>query len=176
MTHPLTYSIAAAICVLAACSRGPSTSGSRSASASTTGPAHASNGSQWIANGRTACDKYLTPDVVAKILTHPAGQTKVLSSQGCTYEAADNGATISITLNNGGPATFKAMMPYLTNPLPLSGVGDQAVRSVTGIDAEKGADRGCSIDAGGAPGSTKLTGEPLAQQLGDICNKLFALP
>lgn len=173
MHHLPKHVIAAAICVFAACSRGASASGTSEASA---GAASGSNVGPWIANGKTACDKYLTPDAVAKILAHPAGQTNLRTAQGCRFEAADGGGGISITLNNGGPATFTAMRPYWANPVALAGVGDSAVQTMLGIAAVKGKDRGCTIDAGGAPGETKVSGEPLGQELGKICNALFALP
>ena len=164
------YSIAAAMCMLAACSRGTS------ASSGATAGGQASSSSQWIANGRTACAKYLTPDVVGTILTRPAGQAKELSAQACAFEAADGGGNIGITLTQGGPAAFTAMRPYWSDPVALAGVGDSAVRTTIGIQAVKGNGRSCAIDAGGAPGETKVTGEALAQELGKICNALFALP
>lgn len=169
--HVSKFGIAAAICVLAACSHGPATSGSSGG-----GKSNASNGSQWIANGNTACDKYLTPDVVAKILTHPAGKVSLRTPQACSYKSDDGGGSIGITLTNGGPAGYTARRPYTADPVPLAGVGDSAIRTMIGIEAVKGTDRGCSIDAGGAPGSTKVSGEALAKQLGDICNTLFAIP
>ena len=156
--------------ILFACSLCAAASCSNSAAQTKTG------GGAWIANGATACEKYLTPGVVAEILTNPAGQSKTLSAQSCTYETADNSGSISITLTNAGPSAFDAYQQYLADPVPLAGVGDKASRSIIGIDAVKGADRSGSIDAGGPPGSTKLRGEALAQKLGAICNKLFALP
>jgi hypothetical protein len=133
-----------------------------------------SSGSGWIADGATACAKYLTPDVVAEILTHPAGHTKQLSAQACSYVNPDG--NIDITLSNGGLATFEDYQKYLVEPVPLAGVGDKALRSVSGIVAVKGADRTCKIDAGGTPTFTKLSSAALADKLGAICNKLFALP
>jgi hypothetical protein len=172
--HPVPKQlIVAAICMLAACSRGASASAKGGGSTEAAG---GSNGGQWIANGGTACDKYLTPDVVGKIMANPAGTTKLRTAQGCTFEMADGGGNISITLNNGGPATFSAMRKYWVNPVALAGVGDSAVQTMIGIAAVKGRDRGCTIDAGGAPGETKVTGAPLGQELGKICNALFALP
>ena len=167
----------AMMCALAACSQnhGSDTAGPGEGNApANTPPISAQNG--WIANGAIACDKYLTPDVVAAILSHPAGQAKRLSGQACTFESSDSGGSISITLSNAGPAAFDQYQQYLVDPRPLAGVGDKASTSLTGIDAVKGNDRTCTIDAGGAPGSTKLTGGALAQKLGEICNKLFALP
>ena len=66
-------------------------------------------------------------------------------------------------------------MKYLTDPVPVAGVGDKAVRTMLGIEAAKGADRMCSIDVM-PPFATKTSGEALAHKLGTICNQLFALP
>lgn len=99
-----------------------------------------------------------------------------MSIQACSFTTSDDGGSISITLSNAGPAAFDAYQKYLVDPQPLSGVGDRASQSVTGIDAVKGGDRSCSIDAGGAPGSLRLKGAELGQKLGAICNQLFALP
>jgi hypothetical protein len=55
-----------AIVILAVCSK---------PSAST-----AAGGGTWTANGASACDKYLTRDVVTAILTNPAGINKQLSA------------------------------------------------------------------------------------------------
>jgi type III secretory pathway component EscS len=42
------------------------------------------------------------------------------------------------------------------------------------VAAVKGHTRGCHVSMIGA--ATKIQDEALAQKLGDICNKLFALP
>jgi hypothetical protein len=168
----------AIVCVLSAligCSHGePSSAGS--SAPRTAGTSTASSSTNWIANGSTACEKYLTPDIVAAILTHPSGSSKKLSTQACAYTTTDFGGNIDITLMQVGTAGLDMDLKNLPDPVPLSGVGDKAVRTLLGIEAAKGNDRMCSINAGGAPGSTKLNGEALAQKLGEICNKLFALP
>lgn len=155
-------------CALAACTQGTSTPGVGSGG---TPPATDAN---WIANGATACDTYLTPAVVAGILKKPAGHTKKLSPQACAYETSDF-ASISITLMPGGTNGLDMHMKYLVDPVPLPGVGDKAVRTMIGIEAAKGTDRMCSIDVM-PPFATTASGEPLAQKLGAICNQLFALP
>ena len=165
----------ATLLALTACSQnGSNYAGPANSSAAASNRAAAPRG--WIANGATACDKHLTPDVVAAILSHPTGKSRRLSDQACRFESNDSGGSISITLANAGPAAFDQYQQYLVYPRPLAGVGDKASSSLTGIDAVKGNDRTCTIDAGGAPGSTKLTGDALAQKLGEICNRLFALP
>jgi hypothetical protein len=143
---------------------------SKSASASAT-PA---DGQLWINNGGDACTKYLTPDFVGQIFKNPAGHAKKLSAQGCSFETPDF-ASINITLTAGGPKAFEAHQKYLSNPVPLSGVGDKAVRTASGIEAVKGQNRMCGIDVL-PPFGNKLSGEALARKLGEICNTLFALP
>lgn len=157
--------------LLVACRQGAPTPGQNASSAPSSPPA---TGAYWIANGATACDTYLTTAVVAEILKNPAGHTKKLSPQACAYETADF-ASISITLMPGGTTGLDLHMKYLADPVPLAGVGDKAVRTMIGIEAAKGADRMCSIDVM-PPFATTTSGEALAQKLGAICNRLFALP
>ncbi|MGH8212610.1 MAG: hypothetical protein ACREPP_05195 [Rhodanobacteraceae bacterium] len=168
--------IASMAYAMVACTQGASASGGNGAgtsAASATGAAADTQG--WIANGATACDKYLTPDFVGQIFKSSAGHSKKLGAQGCQFEAPDF-ASISITLAAGGLAVFDAHQKYLDNPTPLPGVGDKAVRfNKTSIEAVKGANRMCGIDVM-PPFGNKLSGEALAQKLGEVCNKLFALP
>jgi hypothetical protein len=130
----------------------------------------------WIANGAGACDRYLKPDVITAILNNPVGANKTLSPQACSYSTSDSGGTITITLTDAGPLAFEAYQKYLVNPQPLPGVGDKASQSMIGIVAVKGADRNCSIDAGGAPDALRIRGAELGKKLGEICNQLFVLP
>jgi hypothetical protein len=160
---PLAVLIVAASCAGAGCSKTPVSPRSTSAGA-------------WITNGAAACARYLSHDVVSAILTNPSGSAKTLSAQACSYTTNDSAGTITITLTNAGPSAFDDYQKYLVNPEPLHGVGDKASQSMIGIVAVKGADRNCSIDAGGAPGSLRLRGAELGQKLGAICNQLFALP
>jgi hypothetical protein len=153
----------AALGVCASCSRTGAASGG-------------TRGDVWQNNGAHACEKYLTRDVVASILSVPEGTSKTLSVQACAFSTGDSGGSITITLSNAGPAAFDAYQKYHVDPQPLAGVGDRASQSILGIDAVKGADRSCSIDAGGAPGSLRVKGAELAQKLGALCNQLFALP
>src|SRR5579863_2803084 len=132
----LKIALGAALCATAGCSK-------------SSAPATGGSASGWVANGATACGTYLTPEVVKAVLTNPAGQSKKLSPQSCTFEAADNGGGITITISNAGLSAFDQYQQYLVNPVPLSGVGDRASQSVIGIDAVKAPDRTCTIDAGG---------------------------
>ena len=143
---------------------------SKSASANAT----PKDGQLWVANGATACEKYLTPDFVGQIFKDPAGHAKKLSAQGCSFDTPDF-ASITIMLTAGGPSVFDAHQKYLTNPVPLSGVGDKAVRTASGVEAVKGQNRMCTIDVM-PPFGNKLSGDALARKVGELCNKLFALP
>lgn len=171
MDRLILFSIVAG-CLTAGCSQGTSSPG-HDPQAQTTAGSNASAGNAWIANGASACEKYLTPEFVARIFKNVNGHSKKLNSQGCNFENADF-SSINITLMAAGPAVFDAHMQYLTNPVPLAGVGDRGVRSATGVEAVKGQDRMCSIDVM-PPFGNKLSGEALAQKTGEICNKLFAL-
>ncbi len=137
-------------------------------------------GGALVANGLSACEKYLTPDVIATIWSDPAGQSKAVDtgsprSKSCVYQSAHSGQNIKITLTTDGPASFDAARKYLVNPAPLPNVGDKASLTGEGIVAVKGADRTCHIDALGNVGSVKLSRQALGQKFGEICNKLFAL-
>jgi hypothetical protein len=143
---------------------------SKSASATVS----SANGQLWPNNGAIACEKYLTPDFVGQIFKNPTGHAKKLSAQGCSFETPDF-ASINITLAAAGPAVLIAHQKYLSNPVPLSGVGDKAVRTASGIEAIKGQNRMCGIDVM-PPFGNKLSGEALAKKVGEICNKLFSLP
>ncbi len=172
MTRFIFLSIAAG-CSIAACSQRTSAPGGDPRASKTAG-SDAAAGSAWIANGATACDRFLTQDVVGQIFKNANGHSKQLSAQGCSFETPDF-ASINITLAAGGPSVFNAHQKYLSDPVPLGGVGDKAVRTATGIEAVKGQDRICGIDVM-LPFGNKLSGEALAQKTGEICNRLFALP
>lgn len=183
-TTPLLRGIvgASALCAIGACSRGDTSlaatadHGSNAAQASAArAPA---DGDEWVHNGATACDKYLTPDFVGQIFKNPAGQNKKSDSQNCTFQTAhppnSDFSTIYISLQNGSPDTFD-MDSTVRNGTPIQGVGDKAVRTIEdGVTAVKG-DRKCNIFVK-PPFDDKLKGEAMAQKLGEVCNKLFALP
>ena len=145
------------------------------------GTPRGSSGGPWIANATTACEKYLTPDLVAAIWGTPGGQAKPVATgnprvQACVFQSASPGRNIKITLNTDGPASFDAGQKYLVDPVPLPHVGDKASLTGDGIVAVKGTDRTCHIDTIGNIGSIKLSRQALGQKLGEICNQLFALP
>jgi hypothetical protein len=140
--------------------------------------AETADGGAWIANGVTACETYLTPDVVASIWGDPAGQSQPVDtrsprSKACVFQSS--GHNIKIELNTAGPESFEASRQYLVDPAPLPNVGDKASLTGEGIVAVKGANRTCRIDTVANVGSVKLSREALGQKFGEICNKLFAL-
>jgi hypothetical protein len=173
-----TATITIAICALAACSHGSSSSGTGGSSAHSAAAAVGSTvGGDWAANAATACEKYLTPDVIAGIWIHPGGHFKAgEDEQACSYQSDNSGAAIAIMLAKDGPDSFDAGYKYLVDPAPLPNVGDRASLTANGIVAVKGDDRTCHIDVYGNHGSLKVSREALGQKLGEICNKLFALP
>lgn len=142
-----------------------------SASTAIAGSSAAATGN-WTSLGGTACATYLTPDVAKNLLADPPGTPKTLSPQACSLETS--GGNISVTLIADNAAGFDAFSKNLVDPHPLSGVGDKALQHMIGIAAFKAPSRVCTIDAVGAPGFVKLSGDALGQALGAVCNKLFA--
>ncbi len=133
-------------------------------------PAHAADtGAAWSANGGTACEKYLTPAVTDAILSSRASPPKRTDPTAC------NSYPIYIKLSAANVASFRAQMPRIAGAHPINGIGDAAFWNEAGaVSAVKG-DRGCVINVL-VPGSTKVTGQALAQKLGAVCDQLFALP
>ena len=145
--------------------------------ASPTATGSAANGQDWTTNGATACDKYLTSDVVAAILIAPAGHASRNDDHSCVFRGARGAGEIWITLNVQDIDVFRAELPRIIGTHPLSGVGDDAYWNAAGaISAVKGHKRGCDMSVIGAPGATKIHDEELGKKLGEICKKLFALP
>jgi hypothetical protein len=136
-----------------------------------TEPAPVAAGSgAWIDNGATACEKFLTPDVVATILRTPAGHPRRLDAHSC------NVGPIYITLKVADIDIFRPEVPRIYGAHPINGVGDSAFWNQAGaLSAVKGHDRGCDISVID-PGAPKIHNAELGQKLGDICNKLFAIP
>ena len=153
------------VCVVAACSQGATAPSTASPLGSATASAQG-----WIANGASACERYLTPDVVAAILRNLAGPTRRIDGQSC------NTGAIYISLIVADIDVFRLEVPRIVGTHPFAGVGDGAYWNAAGtsVAAVKGHTRGCHIGVIGA--ATKIQDEALAQKLGEICNKLFALP
>jgi len=163
------YSAFAALGLAIGCSKNGGASATPGATASVSGSA-----ASFANGGGDACAKYLTPEIIARIIGTATRPAKKLSVQACSVETTDAGGTITITLNAADAATFKAYQQYLPNPQPLAGVGDQAVQTMLGISSIKAPNMGCDIDAGGAPGSVKEDRATLGKELGDICNRIYA--
>lgn len=133
-------------------------------------PTLAAGGGGWIDNGATACEKYLTPDVVASILRAPAGHPRRLDAHSC------NVGPIYITLKVADIDVFRAELPRIFQAHPIGGFGDGAYWNGAGaFSAVKGPDRGCDISVID-PGAPKIHNAELGQKLGEICNKLFSIP
>jgi hypothetical protein len=99
-----------------------------------------SSGSAWTANGATACEKYLTPDVVAAILRNPAGKPRRLDAHSC------NVGPIYISLIVADIDVFRAELPRIFQAHSIGGIGDGAYWNGAGaLSAVKGHDRGCDI-------------------------------
>jgi hypothetical protein len=172
--------VAAIAGVIAGCAKEASSSantgGSPQPSASASAGDLASNATDWTGNGATACDRYLTPDVVAAILVDPAGHSHRLTAQSCEYQTKQSG-NIGITLKVGNVDAFRQQMKMIAATNPMTGLGDAAYWNEAGAVSSVKGNRGCDIEAFGvAFHATKLSGEALGKQLGAICAKLFALP
>lgn len=130
----------------------------------------AAEGGTWTANGATACEKYLTPDFVAAILRVPAGPPRRLDAASC------NVGPIYITLKVADIDVFRQEVPRIFGAHPIGGIGDGAYWNGAGaLSAVKGHDRGCDVSVID-PGAPKIHNAELGQKLGEICNKLFAVP
>jgi hypothetical protein len=137
-----------------------------------TAPMLAAQGSSsaWTANGATACEKYLTPNVVAAILRSPAGRPQRLDANSCNF------GPIYITLKVADIDVFRAELPRIFQAHSIGGFGDAAYWNGAGaFSAVKGHSRGCDISVID-PGAPKIHNAELGQKLGNICNKLFAIP
>ena len=127
-------------------------------------------GSAWTANGATACEKYLTPNVVAAILSSPAGHPRRLDANSCMV------GPIYVALKVADIDVFRQELQMIAGVHLIGGIGDGAYWNQAGaLSAVKGHDRGCDISVI-SPGAAKIHNAELGQKLGDICNKLFAIP
>lgn len=94
----------------------------------------------WTANGATACEKYLKPEIVATILRAPAGTPQRIDASSCHV------GPIYITLKVASIDVFRAELPMIAGTHTMAGVGDGAYWNQAGaVSAVKGRDRGCDI-------------------------------
>lgn len=141
------------------------------ASFSTTADAAGGGGDNWTANGATACERFLTPDVLAATLQAPTGKPQRLDAHSC------HTGIIYIYLKVADIDIFRSEVPRIAGAHPMAGVGDGAYWNEAGaISAVKGHDRGCDISVVGIPQQMKIHDAALGRKLGEICNKLFELP
>ncbi|MBS0488248.1 MAG: hypothetical protein JSS13_12960 [Proteobacteria bacterium] len=169
---------ASALCALAACSQGASTSSSATPAAKV---------ATAVIQGNVCDRKLLTLTDVAGILDQTVTGTKPLQGdpQTCYFISANNdrgGPELRITLRPGhGKATLDSFTSGKMNAYatwkPLAGIGDEAVwlPDLHEIDARK-ANTLCVV---GAPlflsKALRDAGEVAQQQrLGALCNKVFA--
>jgi|SRR6185437_7444727 len=128
------------------------------------------NAQDWIANGATACEKYLTPEFQSTVLQSPAGPAQRTNAYSC-----QNGS-LYITLKVKDVNDFRRELPMIAGVHQMSGVGDAAYWNEAGtVSAVKGHDRGCAVGVF-LQQDAKIHNAELAEKLGEICNKLFALP
>lgn len=138
----------------------------------TTSAAGAPLDAAWNANGATACEKFLTPQVMSAVLHDPSGAPTKDDATSC------HRGSIYIKLELTNPATLKSEIPRIAFAHPMTGIGDVAFWNDAGATtAAKVPDRGCVVQAilAVATHDAKITGEALGQKLGAICNQLFAL-
>jgi DNA-binding LytR/AlgR family response regulator len=108
--------------------------------------------------------------VVAAILRNPAGHPRRLNANSC------NVGPIYINLIVADIDIFRAELPRIFQAHPIGGIGDGAYWNGAGaLSAVKGHNRGCDISVID-PGAPKIHNAELGQKLGEICNKLFAIP
>ena len=156
------------------CSKDSPAPATGSAASVSTAPAAATAGSgnseRWMTNGATACEKFLTPDVAGAILARPGGAAQKDDAHSCHL------GPIYISLSAHSLDVFRLEIPHVALTHPLSGVGDAAYWNQAGaISAVKAPDRQCNVSVI-VPGAAKLKDEALGEKLGEVCNKLFALP
>ena len=126
----------------------------------------------WTANGATACEKYLTPEFIAAVLGDKPEPAKVTGPNSCMTKSG----SLYITLSVKDVTEFRRELPRIAGVHLLSGVGDAAYWNGSGaVSAVKSPNRACLIGVL-VQQSAKIHDEELGKKLGEVCNKLFALP
>lgn len=171
MAHSRMLSAIAACmcCSIAACSQ--QSPGAGASSGQPTGSSSAAPGN--------ACErKVITAQDVAALFTVPITTSKNIPGdpQSCEFSTAGfSSVTISVRPGHGMAAVgmyTSGKMSEFEQSVPLTGVGDAAVRSLllNRIVARKG-DLLCEITG---PGNGKGAGDPAIHILGALCNRIFA--
>jgi hypothetical protein len=125
----------------------------------------------WASNGATACEKFVTVDVMSAVLIKPSSGAP--SKDGA--KACHRGS-IYVALSTGSVDAFKKNMDHVALATPMSGVGDAAYWTPAGaVSAVKAPDRQCDISVADVLPAMRLKDEALGQALGAVCTQLFAL-
>jgi hypothetical protein len=171
-----------ALCVLGACSQGatPAQDGAVTgpASSSVAQPSDDTGGSNV---SRNPCDVITAADV-AGIVVAPVTRASSESAPAlCIYQSRTHAkVTIGEAQGDAAKGAWTLATTYNATNTPVAGVGDEALRDVTGttLIARRG-DQSCRVDVLGYDNSdamddiTKDRGETLARKLGALCNKIF---
>jgi hypothetical protein len=171
LTRIPTLVIACLLGALTACSKtAPGAAAGGAATGATPTPQNAAG---------NACERQLiTPQDAAAVLGAAVTATRTIPGdpQSCKFSTAGfSSLTISLRPGHGksalGTYTSGKMNDYEKSE-PLSGVGDEAVRSldINRIVARKD-DLLCEITG---PGLAPAAGDPAVQKLGALCNRIFA--
>ena len=165
-----------ALLALVACSKAPSNvtppdPQSATASVEVQAPVAASaNDTAWTANGASACEKYLTSSEKGALLVNPDGAAQKVSTHSCR----DGDFFIELSISNMD--WFKHRVAVTAAATRISDVGDGASIEPSGTFFAVKGNRACGVSFARGRDSTKSSGRALAEQVGAICNKLFALP
>ncbi len=165
----LSAAAACVCCMFAACSQQAPGAGASSGQATSSSSAAAGN----------ACQrKLITAEDVAALFTVPVATSKTIPGdpQSCEFSTAGfSSVTISVRPGHGMAAVgmyTSGKMGEFEQSVPLTGVGDAAVRSLllNRVIARKG-DLLCEITG---PGNARGADDPAIHILGALCNRIFA--
>jgi len=140
------------------------------AAAMSLAPVEAAPNDVWNANGATACEKFLTPYVMAAVLVKPSGSASKYNAKSC------HRGSVYIALSTGTVDVFRRDAEHVAFAEPMTGIGDAAYWTAAGVvSAVKAPDLKCDISVAAAPAEMRLKDGALGQALGGVCNQLFAL-
>ncbi len=176
--------IAFALCASAACSQTapPSTAQTNADSVTSTQASNASDSVRPI-----DCSKILSSSDVADLLTTPITLKKTGGGNNdCDFSIA-SGASITVAFATGddGKYRWKTAADPTLGMVPMQGLGDKAMKRITGEGVDVVATKGGLLcwatmfgtnSVSDTNNITKLRGDALAEKLGALCNKGFAAP
>lgn len=190
-----------AVCALTAACSATSAAPTAAGGAAQTSAAQAAGGSAAAGSGaggpaKVTCDQLTAADVQGLMTDPVVGKPEITpegtnnDGQQCEFSNPDSGQAIDVIVApESDPAmSYEVQKQQADNPVPVSGVGDQAFRD--GDDDEPTAEHGgvvCGVTIGAddqIPGTDKLvTGGNLnitdaqkaivATALGTVCNRIF---